>query len=154
MRTNELKTRLEKLENRLFELNMIDRWTPKVARLVRETEIEIEDIKRELGRQTKFFLLRKDEHMFDCRVRAVNFLTQTVQSMRGHERPRALYEHMFERSVRSTIPKKYFQGIVGTFQQFKIEISTIQLFRKLVFKEQLTGCPGRSAAEKNKEKQK
>ena len=64
MRNNELKTRLEKLENRLFGLNMIDRWTPEVARLVRETEIEIEDIKRELGQQTKFFLLRKGEHMF------------------------------------------------------------------------------------------
>ena len=64
MRTNELKTRLNKLEDRLFGLNMIDRWTPEVARLVRETEIEIEDIKRELGQQTKFFLLTKGEHMF------------------------------------------------------------------------------------------
>lgn len=55
MRNNELKTRLEKLEDKLFGLNMIDRWTPEVARLVRETEIEIEDVKRELGQQTKFF---------------------------------------------------------------------------------------------------
>lgn len=55
MRNNELKTRLENLEDRLFGLNMIDRWTPEVYRAVREIETEIEDIKRELGQQTKFF---------------------------------------------------------------------------------------------------
>ena len=49
MRNNELKTRLENLEDRLFGLNMMDRWTPEVVTLVRETEIEIESIKRELG---------------------------------------------------------------------------------------------------------
>ena len=49
MRINELKERLERLENNLFMMNMIDRWTYEDRRRVSELEREIDEIKRELN---------------------------------------------------------------------------------------------------------
>ena len=49
MRINELKERLEKLENNLFIMNMIDRWTYEDRKRVSELEREIDEIKRELN---------------------------------------------------------------------------------------------------------
>ena len=46
MRINELK---ERLEDNLFIMNMIDRWTYEDRKRVSELEREIEEIKRELN---------------------------------------------------------------------------------------------------------
>jgi len=49
MKTNELRERLERLENNLFMIYMVDRWTSEDERRVNLIEREIEDIKRELN---------------------------------------------------------------------------------------------------------
>ena len=49
MRINELKERLEELENNLFIMNMIDRWTSEDRKRVSKLEREIDEIKRELN---------------------------------------------------------------------------------------------------------
>ena len=49
MRINELRERLETLENRLFMIYMVDRWTSEDERRVNLIEREIEEIKRELN---------------------------------------------------------------------------------------------------------
>jgi hypothetical protein len=49
MRINELRERLERLENNLFMIYMVDRWTSEDERRANLIEREIEDIKRELN---------------------------------------------------------------------------------------------------------
>ena len=49
MRTNELKERLERLENNLFMIHMVDRWTSEDERKANLIEREIEEIKNILG---------------------------------------------------------------------------------------------------------
>lgn len=49
MKINELRERLERLENRLFMMNMIDRWTYEDMNRINELEREIDEIKRELN---------------------------------------------------------------------------------------------------------
>ena len=49
MKINELRERLERLENNLFMIYMVDRWTSEDERRANLIEREIEDIKRELN---------------------------------------------------------------------------------------------------------
>lgn len=49
MRINELTERLERLENNLFMIYMVDRWTSEDERRANLIEREIEEIKRELN---------------------------------------------------------------------------------------------------------
>jgi len=49
MKINELRERLERLENNLFMMNMIDRWTSADRKRVAELEREIDEIRRELN---------------------------------------------------------------------------------------------------------
>ena len=48
MRTNELRDRIERLENTLFMIEMKDRWTAKDYEMVDKIEREIEEIKKNL----------------------------------------------------------------------------------------------------------
>lgn len=49
MRINELKERLERLENNLFMIYMVDRWTSEDEKRANLIEREIEEIKNILG---------------------------------------------------------------------------------------------------------
>lgn len=49
MKINELRERLERLENNLFMICMVDRWTSEDERRVNLIEREIEEIKNILG---------------------------------------------------------------------------------------------------------
>ena len=49
MRINELRERLERLENNLFMIYMVDRWTLEDERRANLIEREIEEIKNILG---------------------------------------------------------------------------------------------------------
>ena len=49
MRINELRERLERLENRLFMIYMVDRWTSEDEKRANLIEREIEEIKNILG---------------------------------------------------------------------------------------------------------
>ena len=49
MRINELRERLETLENRLFMIYMVDRWTSEDEKRANLIEREIEEIKNILG---------------------------------------------------------------------------------------------------------
>ena len=50
MSRKEIKERIEKLENRQFMLNMVDRWTNEDRRLAWEIENEIRNLKAQLGK--------------------------------------------------------------------------------------------------------
>ena len=45
MTMKERKMRIEELENKLFMLNMVDRWTDRIRTLVAETEKELRELK-------------------------------------------------------------------------------------------------------------
>ena len=49
MRINELRERLETLENKLFMIYMVDRWTSEDEKRANLIEREIEEIKNILG---------------------------------------------------------------------------------------------------------
>lgn len=49
MKTIEMKKRLESLENTLFIINMVDRWTAEDYRRVNTIEAEIAELKEVLG---------------------------------------------------------------------------------------------------------
>ena len=49
MTVQEIKERIEQLQNRLFMINMIDRWTNEDRRRMEETEDEIRELKMQLA---------------------------------------------------------------------------------------------------------
>lgn len=46
MTKTERKERIERLENRLFLLNMVDRWTNEDRRIMNEIEKELRELKK------------------------------------------------------------------------------------------------------------
>ena len=49
MTKEEIMKRIEQLQNRLFMINMIDRWTNEDRRRMEETEDEIRELKMQLA---------------------------------------------------------------------------------------------------------
>ena len=48
MSREEIRAKIDKLENRAFIINMVDRWTAEDTRILAEIEREIEILKNEL----------------------------------------------------------------------------------------------------------